>query len=363
MSVYAVIGAGFGDEGKGHMVDFLAAQSGPATIVVRHNGGAQAGHTVVTDKDRHVFHHWGSGAIAGAATYLSQHFIVNPTLFARERAFSTSLYVDPYAQVTTPYDVFINHLVETKLRHGSCGTGIWETVVRHRGGEFPLMVTHLKDPQMVRKICRDIREDYVLPRLFREGIMVTPHQHDIIMSDTIIEDFITHCEAFMDVAQTPPNILSQYRHDTIIFEGAQGLLLDENHYFTPHVTGSSTGLTNVAHLMAEEYIYSEINVIYVMRSYMTRHGAGPFPTYDPTLSYADTTNTPNVWQGELRFGKLDLPLITEAIEKDLRGVGNEPRATVAVTCLDQFNDAAYHDLPFDIRYKSYGPYRSDIQVQ
>jgi hypothetical protein len=84
---HAVIGAGYGDEGKGLMTDYHVALSGPGGIVVRFNGGAQAGHTVTTPGgQRHVFSHIGSGALAGAATCLSRHLICHPTLFFKEAA-------------------------------------------------------------------------------------------------------------------------------------------------------------------------------------------------------------------------------------------------------------------------------------
>lgn len=84
MRARAVIGASFGDEGKGLVTDYLCAIQG-AGIVVRFNGGAQAGHTVVTpDGLRHVHHHFGSGTLWGTPTFLSQFFIVNPIAFLAE---------------------------------------------------------------------------------------------------------------------------------------------------------------------------------------------------------------------------------------------------------------------------------------
>ena len=82
--VKVVIGANFGDEGKGLMTDYFASKEDNA-IVVLHNGGAQRGHTVITPEGyRHVFRHFGSGAYVGAATYITKEFIVNPILFRQE---------------------------------------------------------------------------------------------------------------------------------------------------------------------------------------------------------------------------------------------------------------------------------------
>src|SRR3954469_646850 len=90
-SARVVIGANFGDEGKGLLTDYYAALAGEEgypvrAYVIRFNGGAQAGHTVVTPGEgkRHIFSHFGSGALAGATTFLSRFFVVNPIFFRNE---------------------------------------------------------------------------------------------------------------------------------------------------------------------------------------------------------------------------------------------------------------------------------------
>ncbi|GAF82360.1 unnamed protein product, partial [marine sediment metagenome] len=132
-----VIGATFGDEGKGLITHHLASRHGRDSIVVRFNGGAQAGHTVVTkNSKRHVFRHVGSGTFAGAATFLSQFFISNPILFLEELKelknlkLKPKVYIDPESPITTPYDMMINQMAEEfrgNQRHGSCGVGFAET--------------------------------------------------------------------------------------------------------------------------------------------------------------------------------------------------------------------------------------------
>ena len=107
-------------------------------LVIRFNGGAQAGHTVTSPEGiRHVFSHFGSGTLAGASTYLSKYFIVNPILFNREydvlikKGIVPRVYVSPECIVTTPFDMMINQVIEKRRdgdRHGSCGYGIFETI-------------------------------------------------------------------------------------------------------------------------------------------------------------------------------------------------------------------------------------------
>ena len=139
-----VIGANYGDEGKGLMTDYFAAQAvseGKKALVIPANGGAQRGHTVTTPEGvRHVFHHFGSGTLAGADTWLPRFFIVNPMIFMSEYeellgkgAKDFRIYMDPECPVSTPFDMITNQILEEhrgNARHGSCGIGIWETLLR-----------------------------------------------------------------------------------------------------------------------------------------------------------------------------------------------------------------------------------------
>src|SRR6266478_3501045 len=162
MKAIAVVGSGFGDEGKGAAVDKLASAN-PNSLVVRFNGGGQSGHTVtLKDGRRHIFSHFGSGALAGASTHLSEHFVVNPHIFVAEHAELTAfmgnlnLTVDPKALVTTPLDVAINRALETKRgagRHGSVGIGFGETIERSERG-FPLYAHDIVNrTELQRKIA------------------------------------------------------------------------------------------------------------------------------------------------------------------------------------------------------------------
>ena len=95
-------------------------------------------------------------------------------------------------------------------------------------------------------------------------------------------------------------------------------------------------MRNVAALAADWGI-DEIEVNYVLRAYMTRHGAGPFPTEEPGLQYEDQTNVPGEHQGSLRFGYLDVPLVAEAIAHDMAAAGTLQRspAMLTMTHMDQ----------------------------
>ena len=140
VDIKVVIGANYGDEGKGLMTDYFASKY-KNPLVVCSNGGAQRGHTVVTPTGlRHVFHHFGSGTLCGAMTYLPSSFVVNPMIFAEEYQELKKLtgkvpiiYINKRCKISTPFDMMINQILEEcrgEDKHGSCGVGVWETIVR-----------------------------------------------------------------------------------------------------------------------------------------------------------------------------------------------------------------------------------------
>lgn len=337
-SAKVVIGANWGDEGKGLLCDYYAS---PTATVVRFNGGAQAGHTVCRGGVRHVFHHFGSGTLRGAGTYLSRFFINNPILYFREMAtlgVSPWVAADAMGLVSTPYDMMINQMVEHArgtARHGSCGVGINETVKRTEAG-YAIVLDDLGRLSTLRAMLHDIRAEWVPARLAELGITASDEWQDRLGSDAILDRFVEYCDEYR--RQITVCALGDCPGD-IIFEGAQGLLLDEDHRFFPHVTHSHTGLHNVVAL-ADDAAITRLDVTYVTRAYATRHGAGPFPREVPGLAYPDTTNVPNDWQGTLRFGLLDLDLLAESVTGDLRHAANiAVRHGLAVTCLDQVGES------------------------
>jgi adenylosuccinate synthase len=359
-----VIGANFGDEGKGLAVDALAARAGPSrhaglsrhsdAAVIRFNGGAQAGHSVVTeDGRRHVFSHVGAGAFAGAVTFLSRFFVVQPAIFAREAAelaetgLTPRVYIDPDAQVTTPFDVLINQWVEDTrggARHGSVGVGFGETIERVERGH-PLAMRDLGDDRTIIEILTRIRDAWLPVRLARLGVPLTAGRRDAAADPAVMRRYLRQIEILRHGA-TPAPIDAVLSRRNIIFEGAQGLLLDmdRGHKF-PYVTRSNTGLKNVLALAADAGI-GHLDVVYMTRAYLTRHGAGPLPNEAPGLAFADVvdrTNQPNPWQGALRFAPLDLDFLRTVIADDLSdaaATGIEVDAGLGVTCLDQIRSGA-----------------------
>lgn len=352
----AVIGAAFGDEGKGLMVDYLCRLSGAEPMVVRFNGGAQAGHTVVTpDERRHVFHHFGAGTLAGARTYLSRDFLVNPILWLKEYeelqrlGLRTRLFVDREAPLTTIVDMIEGQDRERLKKHGSCGAGVYATVMRQRCPEFRLFAGDLERPV------------YLANRLERLRKFT-----DANVSDEMMQRFLDDCELMRAQINLCDSRIIIDQPGDVIFEGAQGLLLGEDHNeFFPHLTPSQPGLVNVRKI-ADECMIDRVNVVYVVRSYLTRHGAGPLPQEDPELAYVDTTNVENEWQGSLRFAPLNTPnqrMIARAVMSDYAfSARQDYRCAIAMTHVDQAQ-AGFPDLDhLRIGYRAHGPISDQVEV-
>lgn len=368
-----VIGANYGDEGKGLVTDALAAQ-GPPALVVRANSSAQAGHTVVAGGRRHVFHHVGAGSLAGAATLLGPSFVAHPMLLGAELAAlaalgarAPALWADPRASVAVPYDVLLNQAVEQRRgggRHGSCGIGFGEAVERSLRPRFALSVGELSDAARVADRLRAIRDGWLPRRLatLRLTAADLPPEADALRGEGLIAAFAADAAAFAArVRVCPPGSLPPGR---VIFENAQGLLLDEDGADFPHVTRSKTGLANVVRL-AQETELEQLEVTYVTRCYLTRHGAGPLAGELPTLpaGVTDPTNRPNAFQGALRFAWLELESLAERIAADLafRAAGITATASLAVTCLDQLEHIRYRIGDRLVTQASHARFLADLE--
>ncbi|MCB1053081.1 MAG: adenylosuccinate synthetase [Acidobacteria bacterium] len=335
-NLHAVIGAGYGDEGKGLITDWLSSQA--EAWVVRFNGGAQAGHTVVTKEgQRHVFSHFGSGTFTGNPTFLSRFFVCHPLLFRREWAelntlgFTPQVSVDPDCPVTTPIEMWLNQALEIQrggAKHGSCGIGFGETWERETQG-YSFRVRDLQKPRICATKIQKILRDYYPSRCHQ--LRLQPIDLDPIL--TAFQDDIAF---FLNSVQLQP-----WQHipkDSLIFEGAQGLQLDMTWGNFPHVTRSHTGLRNVLELCRAAEL-NDLTVHYVHRCYQTRHGAGPLPHELPDPPYPgihDSTNRPNPWQNQMRFAYLDLDRLLSIMFKDLSLIGSEKvQPQFHLTCADQ----------------------------
>lgn len=371
MVIKAVIGANYGDEGKGLMTDYFchqALKSGTCLNILT-NGGPQRGHTVVTpDGKRHVFHHFGSGTYAGADTYISKEFVVNPMAFMEEyhelrkdmSGFPT-VYVNVGCLVTTPYDMIYNTFIMKKEgKHNSCGYGIYETKDRNESLELIYSDIFSVSRCSLERMLNDIKT-YYESKMKSNNIELSDYWKVIWDSQGLMDHFIddwndmyrnTHVIIICNAA----HLLKNY--DAVVFENAQGLLLDKD-LDPEYGTSSNTGIEAVEKVLGNNFnpFTDELEICYVSRTYLTRHGDGPFPE-ESSLYFKDETNIYNEFQGNLRYGNLDYCSLRDRIINDSNKYPGYFKTTLALTHADELNPG-YSGLLYD--YISNGPTRNDVK--
>lgn len=331
----ALIGLGFGDCGKGLFTDFLTRHWNAHTVV-RFNGGAQAGHNVVMPDGRHhTFSQFGAGTLVpGVCTVLAYPVVVHPGALLVEHATLqrlgvpdawSRLLVDARCRVNTPF-----HQAGGRLRewargaqaHGSCGVGVGETVrlgLQHpdqvlRYGDLAEPARALAQVGQIRRTLRTEFEDLapqLPPALQAEWALLD--QADVE------QRWLAQCQALIAACPpAPPHAIAQrlHRPGTVLLEGAQGVLLDEWCGFHPHTTWSSVTTAGAQAVAADAGCTGPMMHLGIVRSYLTRHGAGPLPTHDPALdALPEPHNASDGWQGAFRRAHPDGVLLRYALDQ------------------------------------------------
>lgn len=316
MKASAVIGAGFGDEGKGLVTGYLCSQF-ESPLVIRFSGGQQAGHQVVVPEgQKHIFSNFGSGTLQGVPTYWAKYCTVDPIGIVNEldvllkKGAKPLLMIDERCPVTTPYDVRHNQKVEKANGHGSCGVGVGATIEREEKN-YSLLFGDLFNPKVLQ-----IKLDLI---------------HRYYGDSVSLEHFLDCCgrvvaSNYIQIAGGPP----QQGYQTLVFEGSQGLLLDQHFGFFPHVTRANTGTRNILDMGYAPQIYL------VTRAFQVRHGNGPMTNEAMPHNIQINPhehNVKNKYQGEFRRSLLDLDLLRYGIEKDPY-IRQSKNKVLVITCLD-----------------------------
>lgn len=318
-----VTGIGYGDETKGSITDHLTNFYN-SKLVVRFNGGSQCGHNVHVDDKQFCFRQLSAGSLAGADTLLLDSVLVNPILLILEMGefldkfgYLPKVYVHRNALVTTPYHIYANRIEERVKQHGSVGLGQWKTVEysqKYRPLRIgDLIASEFELDEYLYDIIVNIRKDIGFDNYIRDenwnGLFITDCSEDRMLIKTYknIETFIT----IVDDEQCKGLINNS---ETVIFEGAQGALLDKDRGVLPHVSATDTTTT-----LAEEFlkrINYDGNIVRLglTRSYMTRHGNGPLPSEVEGIQLVGEDNQFNEWQKNFRVGKLDYDLLKYALK-------------------------------------------------
>lgn len=368
---YIVAGLGFGDEGKGTIVDALVRKTG-ATLVVRYNGGAQAGHNVVTPEGKHhVFSQYGAGTFAGARTFLSKYVMIDPSALANEGSLLASkvpylpkTWVDTRAPLLTPWHRAINRINELargEKRHGSCGMGIGalaEDIAEQRivltvGDLFSSPAHALQEKAEVVRFTKIAYATALAPQCVASNADELGRAWQLL--HTPVASWIAYARRMFDEERAWPgrfhDAVVESGGGPVIFEGAQGVLLDQTHGFAPHNTWSDCTYNNAFALLNYSGLsFDVVKSIGVLRAFHTRHGAGPLPTEKPHRSPAMPSewqrgehNQEGPWQGAFRYGFFDAVLARYALAKSVK------TDMLALTCLDRVPSGefiycdSYHD--------------------
>jgi adenylosuccinate synthase len=326
-----VVGAGYGDEGKGWTVAKLA-ELGKCGIVVRFNGGHQAGHTVEKNGYRHVFSNFGAGSLHGVPTYWSDYCTINLRGMREEyellvsNGYTPRLYIDPKCPVTTIWDMLLNQQQHKKELHGSVGVGFGATIERQLTMKFHAI---------------DLTNRYVATNKFE---LVRKHYGYPACSKSLDEFF----DDLVWFANCPDITIWDRDFEFVnpIFEGAQGILLDMDHGFYPHMTRSKCTAANAFELIERFGLDDYVMVNYITRAYHTRHGNGPFHERLEIKLRDDIieTNISHEYQGEFKTTMLDLDLLKfayKAAESDLMYARNH-MTNFILTCADHHEDEFFN---------------------
>ena len=384
MRTIAVIGKNFGDEGKGFTCSCLASSLKNA-LIIKHNGGGQAGHTVEDPegKWRFIHHQIGAGAEYYVPTLFADSFMTDLFQLGKEvKAFTELfgfrpiLYSEKNARVTTVEDVLLNMGAEVargKNRHGSCGMGIEECVQRNAAG-YGITLEELAGwtKQDLLDRLKQIRKEYTGRRAKILGIYPSNPYYEMLCNETVLENFVEEVKKnvkLLTLVDADRIWLEEFQN--LIFETGQGLLLDQDYEaYAPHLTSSKTGIHNSAIFLEKRGLFLD-EAIYVTRPYVTRHGNGPLPCEVDHSELPgvgeDLTNQTNEWQGTLRYAKHEsleaffAPVLRDRDSVDcLERMGEtkrpkHPKLSILVTQLSETGNQLYFDegsIPFETLQKA-----------
>ena len=274
MSINAIVGGQWGDEGKGKIVDLLSKD---AHIVARYQGGSNAGHTVYHNDNKIVLHQIPTGVLRDNSTcILGNGMVIDPVGFIEEINclidnninFSGRIIIDYYSHIVTPIHKLIDRTTEKKSNNkiGTTCKGIGPT--------------YQDKYQRIGIRAIDILDKRRLKIKVEERLKIALYRNEIHINDTTslnFNEFYDSCKLISKFIDDTFPIIHNSIDKNILIEGAQGTLLDIDHGTFPYVTSSncssggiSTGLGIPGNQLDE--------IIGIFKAYITRVGGGPFPS-------------------------------------------------------------------------------------
>ena len=275
-----VLGTQWGDEGKGKIVDLLTDQ---AAVVARFQGGHNAGHTLVVNGEKTVLHLIPSGILReGVTCLIGNGVVLAPDALLKEiRGLEEKgvpvrqrLRLSPACPLILPYHVALDQAREAargKDKIGTTGRGIgpaYEDKVARRG----LRLGDMFYPERFANKLKEVME-------YHNFALTQYYKVDAVDYDTVLAESMAMAEQLKPMVANVSELLHQYRErgQNILFEGAQGSLLDIDHGTYPFVTSSNTTAGGAATGSGVGPLYLDY-VLGITKAYTTRVGSGPFPT-------------------------------------------------------------------------------------
>jgi adenylosuccinate synthase len=276
-----VIGLQWGDEGKGKIVDILAEDH---DVVVRYSGGANAGHTVVVGDSRFALHLLPSGSVRpGTNCVIANAVVVDPetllkeieTLAEKDITLNGRLFISENAHVVLDYHKTEDRLREESLGKNKIGTtirGIGPCYADKVGRSYAVRMSDFRDLGKLKDKLQTIVE-------YKNKVFVAVYNAEPMSADNIFEKCKLYADKLLGFTTDTTELLHKSIDNgkSILFEGAQGTLLDLDHGTFPFVTSSNSSSLGmpagcgVPAKMVDKFLG-------VCKAYTTRVGGGPFPT-------------------------------------------------------------------------------------
>ena len=349
-NVTIIVGAQWGDEGKGKITDFFAGES---DFVVRFHGGNNAGHTVIVDGKTYKLHLIPSGIVYGKpVSIIGNGVVVDPKAlldeieYIKNKGVAPRLMVSDRAHVIMPYHIALDGALSNhqgQLAAGSTRKGI-APVYADKMFRNGIRMVDLLDANIFEE---KLKKGYSFSKKIIEGALL--EKFDVPL-DAILKDYLEYGEKLKPyIADTSVELHKAYKSGkSILFEGAQGISLDVDHGVYPFTTSSNTAAGHIS--TGVGITFRNINrVIGVVKAYLSRVGESPLPSEidgeegnslrEKGGEYGTTTGRPR------RVGWLDLVQVRQAVR--VNGL-----TEIALTKLDVLNN--YKNLKICVAYEVEG---------
>ena len=269
----AVIGLQWGDEGKGKIVDYLSEDF---DLVVRYQGGNNAGHTVIVDDITYKLNLIPSGVIRGKVCYLGQGVVLDPKHFSKEFQQIKKKIHDPQVFLSSNISLILDYhkqldkinesILNSNKKIGTTSKGIGPAY-QDKVGRKSIKLYDLKSKKILEEKINEIKKFY-------DPILDNFNEFKVNVEQTV-QDLLSFYDLVKELIVDNSSIKKEYKNKKILFEGAQGALLDLDHGSYPYVTSSNTVSSNIVIGSALQVDYKTIGIF---KAYATRVGNGPFPS-------------------------------------------------------------------------------------